>query len=340
MLVPVLRLIVIAGMALAAAFQSDGALANDTKAVFAAGGLTFVATDELRMEEETLVISPGKVAVSYRFRNLTSRDVAMTVAFPMPDIDAAEMSETPHSFHNSANDGDIFNFRVFADGKPVATKFEARAYAQSGGGEVTDVLKKFGVPLVDKGEENRSEVWAAIEKLDPAAIAELEKAGALAPDELHHPTWIVKAAYRWEQTFPASAVTAVEHRYEPVLGGSEVAVEDFQRQSFTQPWCPDAALADGLKKLPRYEEGGTHVAASWLEYVLKTGANWAGPISRFRLEIEKGEADFVSICPIPGLSLRKEGRAFTAEARDFTPATDLKVLFISGNCQKRPCLAR
>ncbi len=285
MLVPGFRLIVIAGLALAAAaLPSEGAFANDTKAVFAAGGLKFVATEELRMEEEKLVIAPGEVAVSYRFRNLTSRDVAMTVAFPLPDIDAAEMSETPHGFHASAHDGDIFNFRVSADGKPVAAQFEARAYAQNGA-EVTELLKTFGVPFVDKGEEGRSEVWAAIEKLDPAAIAALEKAGALAPDELHHPAWIVKAAYHWEQTFPASAVTAIEHRYEPVLGGSEVALEDFQRPRFTQPWCPDAALAAGLKKLPRYEEGGTHLAARWLEYVLKTGANWAGPISRFRLEI-------------------------------------------------------
>jgi hypothetical protein len=333
--VPCLRTIVTAGLALAA--TAAPAFANDTKAVVAAGGLQFVSTDELRMEDEKLVVSPSEVAVAYRFRNLTSHDVTITVAFPMPDIDAAEMSETPHSFHNSANDGDIFNFRVFADGQPVAAQFEARAYAQNGP-EVTEVLKKYGVPLADKGAEARSEVWEAIGKLDPAAIAELEKAGALAPDELHHPTWIVKAAYRWEQTFPASGTTAIEHRYEPVLGGSEVALEDFQQPGLTKDWCPEQALANALKKLPRYEEGGTHVAASWLEYVLKTGANWAGPISRFHLEIKKGDADFVTLCPIPGLSLRKEGRSFVADAQDFTPRTDLKVMFISGKCEKRPCL--
>jgi hypothetical protein len=335
-----LRAIVIAGLTLAAAAAPDQrSFANDTKAVFAAGGLQFVSTDELWMEEEKLVVSPSEVAVSYRFRNLTSHDVTITVAFPLPDIDAAEMSETPHSFHGSAHDGDIFNFRVSVDGRSVAAQFEARAFAQSGA-EVTEVLKKYGVPLVDKGAEGRSEVWASIERLEPAAIAALEKAGALAPDELHHPAWIVKAAYHWEQKFPASGTTAIEHRYEPVLGGSEVAVEDFQRPRFTQGWCPDRALANALKKLPRYEEGGTHVTASWLEYVLKTGANWAGPISRFRLEIEKGEADFISLCPIPGLSLRKEGRSFVAEAQDFMPRADLKVMFISGKCERRPCLRK
>jgi hypothetical protein len=337
--VPCLRAIVIAGLALAAAAAfAQRSFANDTKAAFAAGGLRFVSTDELRMEEERLVLSPSEVAVFYRFRNLTSRDVTITVAFPLPDIDAAEMSETPHSFHGSANDGDIFNFRVSADGQPVVAQFEARAYAK-GGAEVTELLGRFGVPLVDKGAEERSDVWAAIRKLDAAAIDALEKAGVLMPeDELHHPNWIVKAAYHWEQTFPASGMTAIEHRYEPVLGGSEVAVEDFQRPRFTKGWCPDQTLASALKKLPRYEEGGTHVAASWLEYVLKTGANWAGPISRLRLEIQKGDADFISLCPIPGLSLRKEGRSFVAEAQDFTPQADLKVMFISGACEKRPCL--
>jgi hypothetical protein len=332
---PCLRAIVIAGVALV--LSGERSIANDTKAVFAAGGLQFVATDELRMEEERLVLSPTEVAVSYRFKNLTSRDVTMTVAFPLPDIDAAEMSETPHSFHSSANDGDIFNFRVFADGKPVAAQFEARAFTKDGA-EVTELLRRFGVPLVDKGAEASSEVWEAIRKLDPAAVNALEKAGALMPeDDLHHPNWVVKAAYHWEQSFLASGVTAVEHRYEPVLGGSLIAVEDFQRPRFTQGWCPDQALANALRKLPRYEEGA-HVAASWLDYVLKTGANWAGPISRFRLEIKKGDADLVSLCPIPGLSLRKEGRSFVADARDFTPRADLKVMFVSGNCQKRPCL--
>jgi len=39
-----------------------------------------------------------------------------------------------------------------------------------------------------------------------------------------------------------------------------------------------------------------------------------------------------------GLTLRSEGRSFIAEKQDFTPLTDLKVLFVCGNCGERPCL--
>ncbi len=276
---PVLRAIVIAELALLACVApAQNAFANDTLAVLAAGGLQFVKTDELRMEEEKLVLSPREVAVFYQFRNLTNRDVKTTVAFPLPDIDMAEMSETPHTFHASPNEGDVVNFRVKAGGQAIAPRFEAHATTPEGK-DVTALLKTYGVPLVDTSVGEGSEVWRAIEKLDKAAVAELEKAGALAPDELHHPGWTVKAAYHWEQTFPASAVLEVEHRYEPVLGGSEVAVADFQKPTeFTKPWCPDKSLAQAVLKLPRFEEGGTYVRGAWLSYVLTTGelggADW------------------------------------------------------------------
>jgi Domain of unknown function (DUF4424) len=62
--------------------------------------------------------------------------------------------------------------------------------------------------------------------------------------------------------------------------------------------------------------------------VLTTGANWAGPISDFTLKVEKEGAAFLSTCPIEGLTLKRQSSAFVAHANDFTPKTDLNILFV------------
>jgi hypothetical protein len=68
-----------------------------------------------------------------------------------------------------------------------------------------------------------------------------------------------------------------------------------------------------------------------VQYVLKTGANWQGPIGRFELQIDKGGADLVSTCPIPGLRLQRAPYGFNAVASNFTPTSDLDILFVSGS---------
>ena len=68
------------------ALSTATAQANDTTANFAAGGITFRRTNEIRMVSEDLFLSTDEVRASYRFRNITNQDMTETVAFPMPDI--------------------------------------------------------------------------------------------------------------------------------------------------------------------------------------------------------------------------------------------------------------
>jgi len=64
-----------------------------------------------------------------------------------------------------------------------------------------------------------------------------------------------------------------------------------------------------------------------ISYVLKTGANWAGPIKSFRLLIDRGGNDrLVSYCagklnPSPTTSL-------DVSAANFMPDRDIKLLFV------------
>lgn len=59
------------------------------------------------------------------------------------------------------------------------------------------------------------------------------------------------------------------------------------------------------------------------------GAGGDGPIGHFRLEIAPDAHGAVSTCPVPGLVFRRVGGALLAERANFTPRSDIAVLFIS-----------
>ena len=64
-----------------------------------------------------------------------------------------------------------------------------------------------------------------------------------------------------------------------------------------------------------------------ISYVLRTGANWSGPIGDFTLTVDKGAAEnLVSFC---GSNVRKIGpTTFQVKLKDFTPDGDFDVLIL------------
>ena len=315
---------------------AGAARANDTEAVLGAGGLTFAKSRDLRMEGEDLRLARDEVRVAYVFRNLSNRPVTTRIAFPLPDVDVGDMSETPHHFHLSGRDGDIVNFRLWVDGRAAPVTLDARA-VNAKGQDVTELLRRFQIPLI--GVHSETEVDSALNALTPAAVKILGAAGAVYADEwtahsdVKHPGWKVKAAFHWVQTFPAHAAVRIEHRYTPVLGGvhfervADLAKPGALRGEGLWPdekrgWCLSPA---SVRALP-----GGAISAAWLEYVLRTGANWAGPIGRFRLVIAADPRGIVSTCPIAGLTLQRRGPSLVAERANFTPTSDIAVLFVSG----------
>jgi hypothetical protein len=60
--------------------------------------------------------------------------------------------------------------------------------------------------------------------------------------------------------------------------------------------------------------------------VLKTGANWAGPIKYFILSINPGNNRLVSFCP--GKLLPSSKGSLDYQSSNFMPDRDLKVLII------------
>jgi Domain of unknown function (DUF4424) len=133
---------------------------------------------------------------------------------------------------------------------------------------------------------------------------------------------IVTVTYHWMQTFPAGKVVSVEHSFHPYGGFIYSFAYDgaaLERQ-LTHDYCVGPVLLRAM----RAGEG----SLNQVHYILKTGANWSGPIGRFTLRIQKARAtDKVSVC-LDGLR-KVDDRTFILERTNYVPIQDLQIAFIT-----------
>jgi len=329
MRMPIVRHIATLALAL---LTGAPASANDSYATLGAGGLRLEATDAVAMEQEDLFLSREEVRVAYVFRTLAPRDVEAVVAFPFPDIDTAMAANVPLLVPGRKGEN-FLDFEVSVDGRRVTPALEIRAVLPGPPEkDVTALLAKHGIPLA----VFTPDFFAGLDRLPAAALADLKAAGAADVDEYEDakgrhvsviPLWHVRSAYHWRQTFPAGRTVTVEHRYKPFVGYFWLPQKPDAETAAT--FCIDPPTAAGLARriaamsIPGFQG---HAQAADLSYVLKTARNWAGPIRRFRLTIDKGQPDtIVSLC-MDGLRKIAPTR-FTAEFTDFVPTRDLRVLF-------------
>jgi len=322
--------------ALVAAVLAAPALANDSTAELAAGGLVLTRTDAIEMKSEDLFISQDEIRVIYRFLNTSGADVTTRVAFPMPDIGGEDFPFRETAIPNPTDPTNFLDFKTTVDGRPVKMAVEQKAVA--GGVDHTAWLKKRGIPLslhVD-GVADR------MEKLSKADKEQAVKLGLAVPDENDDskpwmtrvlPTWTLKSTFHWEQTFPAGREIVVEHRYKPAVGisaGTAVGSKGFTTQPdwprMRDLYCIDSAFLDAVGKVkgpgdyPPFNEAR-------IGYILKTGGNWAKPIGDFRMVIDKGSAkNLVSFC---GSDVKKVSPTrFEIRKTNWTPPRDLGVLIL------------
>jgi hypothetical protein len=133
-------------------------------------------------------------------------------------------------------------------------------------------------------------------------------------------------------------MVTVEHRYHPGVG---ISFDTVLRKGLRQNKAMTAEVAryrkeycigdDFLAALDKLAGEGEANAAKLQErrisYVLKTGANWAGPIKDFKLTVDKQKADrLISFCANDITTISPTLVGFTA--KDFTPDKDLKILIV------------
>jgi hypothetical protein len=312
-------------------------LANDSTAEMAVGGLIFVRNDNVEMRSEELMISTKQIQVRYRFFNTSDKDVTVLVAFPMPEINVEDMDQ-----NIAVPTDDPVNFLAFkttVNGQPVTTKVEQRVIA--GGLDRTQLLGGLGIPLAphlpQTGEALTKLPRAKWDELIRIGLAQIETfdAGKGMEDHLA-PRWALQTTFYWEQTFRAGVETAIEHRYQPSVGGSVQTglgdpsmVDEDWYDDYREKYCIEKDFYDAVGRARREANStfGAPFSEERIEYILKTGGNWSGPIKEFRLVIDKGEPDsLVTFC---GEDVRKiSPTQFEMTKTDFTPDDDLAVLIL------------
>lgn len=325
-------IVAVAALALAA---TRGAEANDSAAELSIGGLQFVRSNDIAMQSEELHIGLDRVSVRYQFANLSKKPVTMTVAFPLPDID---LSEAENIALPSADPVNFVAFQTSIDGAPAEFRLDQRAFV--GAKDVTGLLEQFKVPILATGDGQ-----FRAQDLPDAGRAKLVDDGLLMPagsDERgrprYAPAWLVRTSAVRQQTFPPDRKVVVEHQYKPSIGTSPDTILRWilrynkslagEVERYRKDYCiSDAFLAELDRRAGTGQANTAKLQERRISYVLKTGANWAGPIGQFKLTIDPGGSDrLVSFCP--GRLKPTAPHALDYAARDFTPDQDLKILII------------
>jgi hypothetical protein len=323
-------------LAAAALCAAPSAVANDSTAELSIGGLAFTHNADIAMESEELTITPATVTVRYRFLNQSAQPLTVTVAFPLPDIDLSDLDS--NLAIPSADPLNYVDFKTRVDGAPVT--FDVRQQAILGDKDVTRAVRAAGLPVLPIGAQ-----YEQINNLPAETKQRLVDQGLLVTsgsDERGRPLydggWIARTTIVRQQTFPPGRPVTVEHQYRTSVGKSfdtvlRKAVRDqegmaAQVKRYRDDYCVTDSFLRGIDRRAGTTDDNVARLQEWrIAYILKTGANWAGPIKNFRMVVDKGRADrLVSFCAD---NVKKiSPTAFEVTATSFTPQRDLKILLI------------
>jgi len=316
--------------------------ANDSTARVGAGGITLLKDDNIRMLQETLVISTKAVRVRYRFINELNREIQTTVAFPMPAY-----IWNPGISALEANVGPLKSFQLRIDGRSVATQLNRQALI--GERDVTARLREMGL-----SDTQIFETFGDC-TIDGCNLTrkQLDQIAELAGVNTSPAPWSVTATAFWEQAFPAQQEIEIEHEYQPFAGVvfnapyqvfNGKVVEDSRK--IITPWGKDpkeACLDEGtrkalkkrIKSLEKKGASSVWVTLNDVEYVLGTGRNWKGPINDFTLQIEKESPDqLVSLC-FPGKPKKINPTLIEFSRSNYMPQDKLVIYFYTVTAQNK-----
>ncbi|HQS09625.1 MAG: hypothetical protein B7Y12_12115 [Rhizobiales bacterium 24-66-13] len=323
--------------ACASAFFCAGpAHANDSSAELSAGGLVLIRNLDVEMRSEDLFISTGEVRVRYVFHNASDKSVTGLIAFPMPDITASEANISIPT-EDPVN---ILDFKTRVNGTSVRTDVEQKVFVL--GIDRTAMLLDQKVPLAPHLQSTRKvldalprPLWDEWAKIGLARVDEYDVGQGM--KEHLEPQWTLKTTFYWMQTFPPKADTIIEHAYKPSVGASvgtaigmatgDNAFLQREQRSYEQKFCMDRAFLSTVQAGVKKRKDGIAFSEERIGYILTTGANWSGPIGKFKLTVDKGAPNnLVSFC---GTGVKKTGpTTFEMNATDFYPAEDLSILIL------------
>jgi hypothetical protein len=227
----------------------------------------------------------------------------------------------------------VMDFQVTVDGKKVEPSVEVRATRF--GVDVTDVLKRYNIPLtMAGGDEASAAAYDRLNALPEDARRELERYGVIdweaatgAEDKpLATTHWETHIAFYWFQTFPAGRSIEVTHRYHPVPRHFFFGKEDLASPEMRKIYCIDSDFVRSAEA--KLAQSSQDILKGYeLKYVLTTAENWLGPIGKFKLTVDKTTPDaLVSFCA-QGIK-KTSPTTFVLSEDDYNPSEDLSILFV------------
>ncbi len=305
------------------------------------GGLELTRNDAISMDSEELYLSREKVTVKYRFTNTTAKDVETLVSFPLPPIPGGIQG---HLGDQSYPDWTTFEFQTQVDGQPV--KLDMVTRIEANGKNVSARLKQLGWPEDYWGDSDATgpveyDFMQTLEKMSETEVKAYVAEGLLrwqktrVGEQYPRPNWNLVTYINRTQRFPAGKTITVEHSYVPLSGSSLGGnlERDYRKEGsfkdYARGYCVDKSFLAGFDKR-RYAKGGNgnYYVEYWLDYVLKSGANWKGPIKDFRLVIDKGKPEnLVSFC-MEGVK-KISPTQFEVRKKNFEPKKDLSILIVA-----------
>ena len=276
-------------------FLGAPALANDLTAELKTGGLVLLKSSKIEMRSEDLFISSKEINIKYVFLNNSPTDITTVIAFPMPRISMSTAGED--IVIPNENSDNFLDFSTSVNGRPISARTELRAYQNNH--EITSILRAARVPLTP----NRQKTQSALDRLPKFKLRELLRDNLV---DAAGPRWSLATTYYFSLVFPAGKETRIEHQYRPSVGSSNVTSlgdpnlksESWIKEKLAKYCIDDATLkVIASAKKPPHMDYGSPFTEERISYILRTGANWMGPIANFHLVIDKGSPDnLISLC--------------------------------------------
>jgi hypothetical protein len=245
--------------------------------------------------------------------------------------------------------GQLEGFKLWVDGTPQGTSRTVSAMLKDK--DVTTRLRELGFSDHDIAEfrgvegncysdetiSSKGAFSENMERLSKEGLADIKKVGRFI---LVTPLWKVAYFYSWEQVFPPNTKVRIVHEYVPFLGGLNAgfnfAKPNELRSTYrdiVKEFCiTDGTIHAGAEIQGRISTGAFKIPLGGLpgnqvKYILTTGANWAGPIKDFTLNLKKESKDeIVSLC-LDGKLKKQDDLTITSHEKNFMPRNDITAIF-------------
>jgi hypothetical protein len=281
---------------------SQWASANDSSYGDDNGTITLKYQPDISMDKEFLYISEKLIRVEYIFKNTSSKDLQIPVAFPMPPL-----------YFGSSDHTGIKDFKLWVNGELKKTE------------------RKLVVLLdgkIDISEKMAKSRWSVNDVEAFVESGEIPRGKKPLPaewlDKYGQPRFTMSYYFVWQQSFPANQSISIQHSYEPSISTGIPQPADFINKHYAKDTCLDASAKTAIKR--RESEYGVEWAN--LRYILTTGNNWQGPIKDFHLVIKKEKStDVLSLC-LEGELKKTDALTFEFRQTNFKPQHDLNLLFV------------